>query len=118
MIKLSKIKKLPEGKYRVLSGKGKNLGTFPTFQLAKKRLIQIEYFKHRKSELYLTADEKPVKTFSEIVRNLQKEYPDLVKKFLFCFKQAFDEAIELDEIQDLDQLEQACILQALADFKK
>ena len=75
MIKLSKIKKLPDGKYRVLSGKGKNLGTFPTFQLAKKRLIQIEYFKHRKSELDLTGDEKPGKTFSEIVKKFTKRIP-------------------------------------------
>jgi hypothetical protein len=42
------IKKVKEG-YQVLSSKGKNLGgPYKTLEEAKKRLRQIEFFKHRK----------------------------------------------------------------------
>lgn len=41
------IVKVKEG-YRVLSEKGRNMGTYKTKKEAKKRLQQIEYFKYRK----------------------------------------------------------------------
>jgi hypothetical protein len=41
------IRKIKEG-YRVLSEKGRNMGTYKTEGGAKKRLQQIEYFKHKK----------------------------------------------------------------------
>lgn len=41
------IKKVREG-YRVVSKKGRNLGTYRTKEEAAKRLRQVEYFKHRK----------------------------------------------------------------------
>lgn len=42
------IKKSKEG-YRVLSSKGRNLGgPYKTLEEAKKRLRQVEFFKHRK----------------------------------------------------------------------
>jgi hypothetical protein len=42
------IVKTPYG-YRVLSSKGKNLGgPYKTLEEAKKRLRQVEFFKHRK----------------------------------------------------------------------
>jgi ribosomal protein S4E len=41
------IKKVKEG-YRVLSESGRNMGTYPTKEEAKKRLQQIEFFKHKK----------------------------------------------------------------------
>ncbi|HLC66136.1 MAG TPA: hypothetical protein VJK52_00675 [Candidatus Nanoarchaeia archaeon] len=41
------IRKVKEG-YRVVSEKGRNMGTYKTLAEAKKRLQQIEYFKHRK----------------------------------------------------------------------
>ncbi len=41
------IKKVKEG-YRVLSESGRNMGTYPTKEEAKKRLQQIEYFKKQK----------------------------------------------------------------------
>lgn len=44
--KVSYVKKMPSGKYRVLSEKGKNLGESTTLSKAKKRLQQVEYFKH------------------------------------------------------------------------
>ena len=41
------IKKI-KGKYVVLSEKtGRSFGTYPTLVEAKKRLAQVEYFKHR-----------------------------------------------------------------------
>ncbi len=39
------IRKIKEG-YRVLSEKGRNMGTYKSEEEAKKRLRQIEYFKH------------------------------------------------------------------------
>ncbi len=44
LMKLSFIKKLKSGKYRVLSRDGKNLGTYSTKKEAVKRLKQVEYF--------------------------------------------------------------------------
>ena len=41
------IRKIKEG-YRVLSEKGRNMGTYKTEEEAKKRLQQIEFFKHKK----------------------------------------------------------------------
>jgi hypothetical protein len=41
------IKKVKEG-YRVLSESGWNMGTYATKEEAKKRLQQIEFFKHKK----------------------------------------------------------------------
>ncbi len=41
------IKKVKEG-YQVQSEKGRNMGTYKTEVEAKKRLQQIEYFKHKK----------------------------------------------------------------------
>lgn len=38
-----------KGGYRVVSKKGRNLGTYATEEEAKKRLRQIEFFKHRKT---------------------------------------------------------------------
>lgn len=40
------IKKVKEG-YRVVSEKGRNMGTYKTEGEAKKRLKQIEYFKQK-----------------------------------------------------------------------
>ncbi|MDP3016057.1 MAG: hypothetical protein Q8N70_03165 [Deltaproteobacteria bacterium] len=41
------IQKVKEG-YRVVSESGRNMGTYPTKEEAKKRLQQIDYFKHKK----------------------------------------------------------------------
>ena len=43
------IKKVKEG-YKVVSEKGKNLGTSKTKEGAKKRLAQVEYFKRAKQK--------------------------------------------------------------------
>jgi len=46
MFKLSYIKKMPNGKYRVLSEEGKNLGESDSRAGAEKRLQEVEIFKH------------------------------------------------------------------------
>lgn len=46
-LKVARVRKLPNGDYRVLSEKGKNLGTFPTKEKAEKHLREVEYFKHK-----------------------------------------------------------------------
>jgi hypothetical protein len=46
----SMIRKLKGGSYRVLSQKGKNMGTYKTKGEAKERLKNIEMFKHMKSK--------------------------------------------------------------------
>jgi hypothetical protein len=46
---LEMIKKMKDG-YRVLSSKGKNMGgPYRTLEEAKKRLREVEYFKHHKA---------------------------------------------------------------------
>ncbi len=40
------IRKIKEG-YRVMSENGRNMGTYKTLEEAKKRLRQIEFFKHK-----------------------------------------------------------------------
>ncbi len=52
MIKVSYIRKLPNGKYRVYSEKGKHMGTYDSMPAAKKRLQQIEFFKRKSDLLY------------------------------------------------------------------
>jgi len=42
------IKKIKNG-YKVVSESGRNMGTYKTREETKKRLKQIEYFKHKKS---------------------------------------------------------------------
>jgi len=81
LIKESFIRKLPNGKYRVFSEKGRNMGTYNTRQEAKKRLRQIEYFKHVKSSSNIT--------YTSVIRSLKND-KDLVKKFKEKYKEAFD----------------------------
>ena len=100
----ARIKKLPNGKYRVLSEKGKNLGTSDTRSGAEKRLKQVEYFKHRdqgnaedEKEIDLTtADDF---SYSAIMRKLRKDATkEQVLTFLQIFKKQFDKAIK-DKLQ-------------------
>ena len=40
-----------EGGYRLLSHKGKNLGTFPTKSAAEKHEREVQYFKHSNEDV-------------------------------------------------------------------
>ena len=99
LIKISYIRKLPNGKYRVLSEKGKNLGTYNSRDAAKKRLKQIEYFKHvNKADDKIDAiDLSDIKEFSysAFIRELrQKCSKEQVIDFLKIYKLQFDKAIK------------------------
>lgn len=100
LVKIAKIRKLPNGKYRVLSEKGKNLGTYDTRALAVKRLQQVEFFKHKKAN-----DD----SYSATMRELRKNYDeDVVSKFQSTFKKTFDDAlIDGDENPEIPAMEAA-----------
>lgn len=115
-IKNAFIKKLPNGKYRVLSQKGKNLGTYSTKELAKKRLKQIEMFKHLKkikaSPIDLTSIESL--SLSAIMREINKKDPKKALMFLQTFKNNFDKLIKSKE----HNLEEKALEKSIIDFSK
>lgn len=101
LVKLAKIRKLPNGKYRVLSEEGKNLGTYKSQEGAKKRLKQVEYFKHfdhsniddQQDIIDLTKIDEFA--YSAIMRKMRKEAsPAAVRKFIEIFKKEFDKAVK------------------------
>jgi flagellin-specific chaperone FliS len=107
LIKISFIKKLPNGKWQVVSIKGKPLGTYKTKEEAVKRLRQIEFFKHKKASK--EEDFNPA-SYSSIVRFLRKNYDDgVVEKFQKCFKEKFDAEI----LSGNNEPEEDCLKEAL-----
>jgi hypothetical protein len=46
-MKINEIIRKVKGGYRLMSRKGKNLGTYPTRAGAEKRERQVQYFKHQ-----------------------------------------------------------------------
>lgn len=96
--KLARIKKLPNGKYRVLSEKGKNLGTTPTKEKAKQRLQQVEYFKHKdqnESDDGIDLTKIDDFSFSAVMRQMRQQgSKEQVREFLKIFKSNFDKAIK------------------------
>jgi len=100
-LKEGHIRKLPNGQYRVLSKKNKNLGTYPSKSQAEKRLQQVEYFKHKDQAaadsvnyvIDLTqADEF---SYSAIMRCLRKQCDkEQIIYFLKVFKKYFDTAVK------------------------
>lgn len=90
MEKTAFIKKLPSGKYRVCSKKGKNLGTYDSKTEAVERLKQVEFFKHKNAskQIDLKVDDF---SYSSILRVLRKELDkDNFIKFLECYKEYYD----------------------------
>jgi len=99
MIKLSFIRKLPNGKYRVVSKKGRNLGTYTTLEEAKERLRMVEWFKHKSkfkkkaSETTISTNLNSIKelTYSEIHRQLRQSGDEtILEGFRSVFKFYFD----------------------------
>lgn len=120
LVKVARIRKLPGGKYRVLSEKGKNLGTSNTKSDAVKRLRQIEFFKHKddnhveeKEVIDLTdADEF---SYSAIMRNMRKKASkEQVMDFLKLFKIQFDKAVK----NKLQKPEKVALQNSLINFNK
>lgn len=103
LIKISYIKKR-DGKWVILSEKGKVLGTYNTKQEAVERLRAIEYFKNHKKKKASKED-----SYSSIMRDLRKSSDeDTVKCFQEEFKKAFDQAvIDGDEEPEKIALEKA-----------
>jgi magnesium-transporting ATPase (P-type) len=71
------IKKLPNGKYRIYSEKGKKLGDFASRKKAVKRLRQIEFFKHKGSEGDAQFNEQ-----ISIGERVEREHSDTIEKLL------------------------------------
>jgi hypothetical protein len=99
MMKIAFIRKMPNGKWRVLSEKGKTLGTYFTKEQAVTRLRQIEYFKHKKKKKRTAGDELgPIDltsleelAYSGVMRELRKQCDvEAVQEFLKIFKKVFD----------------------------
>lgn len=95
MVKVSFIKKLKNGKYRVISRSGKNLGTYSTKSEAEDRLKQVEMFKYLKKEakaLDLTKIE--AFSYSSIMRKINKQLDQgAAKEFATIYKKFFDKEI-------------------------
>lgn len=103
LVRVAKVRKIPGGKYRVLSQKNKNLGTYDSKTKAVKRLRQVEYFKHHDKS---KADDNSVIdltgidefAYSAIMRKLRQEAsPEQVRNFLKLYKSFFDRAVKSDK---------------------
>jgi len=114
MVKVSFIKKLKNGKYQVISRKGKNLGTYQTKTEAEERLKQVEMFKHLKKEaaaLDLTKIE--AFSYSSIMRKINKQLDQAAaKEFATIYKKYFDKQI----LSGNNNPEEDCLKQAVKDF--
>jgi hypothetical protein len=101
LTKVATIRQLPGGRWRVLSQKGKSLGTYDTKAEAVKRLRQVEYFKdHDKADDDDIIDLTDIDEFaySAIMRKLRQEAnPNQVRSFLKLFKAYFDRAVKSDK---------------------
>ena len=101
IMKLAYIRKTPDGKYRVLSEKGKHLGTYRSKEQAEKRLKQIEYFKHKKKKKASDINPECVDlteldnlSYSAVMRELRQQCDnEAVLFFLNTFKSVFDKLI-------------------------
>jgi hypothetical protein len=123
--KVARIRKLPDGKYRVLSQKGKNLGTSESKADAVKRLREVEYFK-RQEEQEADAKEREAEnvidltgaidfSYSAIMREMRQEASkEQVRYFLTLFKKEFDKAVKVR----LQKPEKIALQNALVKFNK
>lgn len=108
LIKVAYIRKR-DGKWIILSEKGKVLGTYDTKSDAVKRLRQIEFFKNHKKKASKND------SYSSIMRDLRKSSDEeVVQCFQEEFKKVFDQAlIDGDEEPEKIALEKA--LEAIDD---
>jgi hypothetical protein len=117
--KFAFIKKLPNGKYRVLSEKGKNLGTCDSREKAKQRLKEVEYFKHKDESSANDSSIDLSKTddfsFSAIMRRMrEKASPKQVREFLKLFNVNFEKAVK----KKLQEPEKVSLQNSLVQFGK
>lgn len=102
------IKKMPNDKYRVVSEKGKNLGEYSSKLKAKKRLQQVEFFKHKdqnnSSDSIIDLSDVDDWSYSAIIRKLKQIASDEeVNCFLKIYKNNFDKAVK-KEIHNPDRI--------------
>lgn len=103
LVRFARVRKLPGGKWRVLSQNGKSLGTYDSKEKAVERLRQVEYFKHHDKSN--AKDSKPIDltdidefAYSAIMRKLrQNAEPEQVKEFLRLFKTYFDVSVKSEK---------------------
>lgn len=121
LVKTAKVRKLPNGKYRVLSQKGKNLGTFDSERAAKKHLKEVEYFKHldksnaEDGSAVIDLTKTDEFAYSAIMRQMrQKASKEQVKIFLKLFKLEFDKAVKVK----LKKPERVALQNALVKFDR
>lgn len=123
ILKEARIKKMPNGKYRVLSEKGRNLGTYDSHKEARQRLYMIEWFKSldskkkRKKKASDSLDLTNIDdfSFSAIMRNLRKNAtPEQVRQFLSLYKKEFDRAVK----EGLQKSESVALQNAVVSFSK
>lgn len=122
LVKIARIRKLPNGSYRVLSRTNKNLGTYKSKERAEKRLKQVEYFKHfdhanvedEKTTIIDLSDADEF-AYSAFMRKLrQKANPEQVKQFLQIYKLQFDKAVK----NKLTKPEKVALQNTLLKFNK
>lgn len=122
LVKLARIRKLPGGKYRVLSEKGKNLGTSDSKSDAVKRLRQVEYFKHHDENDEEDEKKKVIDltkatdfSYSAIMREMRrKASKEQVREYLILFKKEFDKAVK----KKLQKPEKVALQNSLIKFNK
>lgn len=122
LVKLARVRKLPNGKYRVLSEKGKNLGTSNSKSEAIKRLQEVEYFKHKDESDADGAEPEVIDlmdadefSYSAIMRKMrEKASKEQVQEFLKQFKNYFDKAVK----SKLQKPEKVALQNALIRFNK
>lgn len=121
LIKQGRIRKLPSGKYRVLSEKGKNLGTSDSKEKAVKRLRQVEFFKHKdkndskEPDKVIDLTKASDFSYSAIMREMrQKASKEQVREFLKLFKKYFDRAVK----NKLQKPERVALQNSLTRFNK
>ena len=132
-VKTAYIKKMPGGKYRVLSSKGKNLGTYDSKELAAKRLKQVELFKFLRSKRIKKAsknlDLTKIEAFSlsSIMRQINKQLGQKACiNFMSLYKRKFDHSVakrdnkaeEKALIYALKKLNEECKIEINSKFVK
>jgi len=110
LAKIAFIKKVKD-KWRVVSRKGKNLGEYKSKSEAKKRLKEIEFFKHKKASRTLNVKDL---SLSAIMRELRKRDEKIAEEFLKVYKKCFDFLI----CNEIENVEEVCLENAVNLFKK
>ena len=117
IFKVAIIRKMPNGKYRILSHKGKSLGVFNTHEEAEKRLKEIEMFKHMKKADKNLVDLTKIDdfSFSATMRKLREQ---LSQEQLFDFLKLYKKYFDIATKEDFQKPETLALTKALIDFNK